>query len=236
MVKTEHYSREWLSKRYNSTNFLIDKFRSHCLNWVESESFDPRIKPHASLICLFVKKIMPSGRVHDRITLWSFPWIIIATYILTRNGEVTLLTGGGFFFSGLMFGPDLDIHSAQYKRWGALRWIWLPYRKLFHHRSLFSHGFIIGTVIRVIYLLLMLSAIAIFLVAIAQLLFGFPWNWQQFTFKSIDLLINKYPAETIGLWLGLELGAMSHSVSDWISSALKKKRTTAKRVKVRGKR
>ena len=179
---------------------------------------------------------MPSGHIHDRITLWSLPWIVGATYIVTRHGEVTLLMGGGFFFSGLMFGPDLDIYSAQYKRWGVLRWIWLPYRKFFHHRSLFSHGFIIGTVIRVIYLFLIVSAIAIFLVAIAQLIFGFPWNWQQFTLKGIDLLTNKYAAEAIALWLGLELGAMSHSMSDWISSALKKQRKIGKRKEVKGKR
>ena len=179
---------------------------------------------------------MPSGRTHDRITLWIFPWIVVATYLVTRNGEVTLLTGGGFFFSGLMFGPDLDIYSAQYKRWGALRWIWLPYRKLFSHRSLFSHGFIIGTVIRVIYLLLIVFAIAIFLVAIAQLLFGFPWNWQRFILQGIELMTNKYAAETVALWLGLESGAMSHSLSDWISSALKKQRKIGKREKVKGKR
>ena len=134
---------------------------------------------------------------------------------------------GGFFFSGLMFGPDLDIHSTQYKRWGILRWIWLPYRKLFRHRSLFSHGLIIGTLIRVVYLVVMVFAIAIFLIAIAQLLFGFPWNWQKFILKVIDLLANKYSTEAIVLWLGLELGAMSHSVSDWISSAVKKQRKKA---------
>ena len=167
---------------------------------------------------------MPSGRIHDRITLWSLPWIVGTTYILTRNGEVTLLLGGGFLFSGLMFGPDLDIYSAQYKRWGILRWIWLPYRRFFHHRSLFSHGLIIDTLIRVLYLWLIIFAIAIFLLAIAQLIFGFPWNWQTFTLQGIDLLTKEYAAEAIALGLGLELGAMSHSLSDWIGSALKKQR------------
>lgn len=170
---------------------------------------------------------MSSGPTHDRITLWILPWIVFATYLATRNGELTLLMAGGFFFSGLMFGPDLDIHSTQYKRWGILRWIWLPYRKLFRHRSLFSHGLIIGTLIRVVYLVVMVFAIAIFLIAIAQLLFGFPWNWQKFILKVIDLLANKYSTEAIVLWLGLELGAMSHSVSDWISSAVKKQRKKA---------
>ncbi|ELS04047.1 uncharacterized metal-binding protein [Xenococcus sp. PCC 7305] len=171
---------------------------------------------------------MPSGRIHDRITLWSLPWIVLATYLMTQNGELTLLMAGGFFFSGLMFGPDLDIYSAQYKRWGLLRWIWLPYRKLFRHRSLFSHGLIIGTVIRVIYLSLIVFAIAIFLIAIAQLFFGFTWNWQKFVLKGIDLLTTEYSAEAIALGLGLELGAMSHSVSDWIGSAVKKSKGKGK--------
>jgi len=170
---------------------------------------------------------MPSGTTHDRITLWSLPWIVFATYLVTHNGELTLLMAGGFFFSGLMFGPDLDIYSTQYKRWGILRWIWLPYRKLFRHRSLFSHGLIIGTLIRLIYLFLMIFVIAIFLVAIAQLLFGFPWNWQKLFLNAIDSLINEYAPEALSLWLGLELGAMSHSLSDWIGSAAKKQRKKA---------
>ena len=88
---------------------------------------------------------MPSGITHDRITLWTLPWIVGITYGFTRNGEVTLILSGGFLFSGLMFGPDLDIHSIQYKRWGLFKGIWLPYRNLFRHRSLFSHGLIIGS-------------------------------------------------------------------------------------------
>lgn len=121
----------------------------------------------------------------------------------------------------MMFGPDLDIRSIQYKRWGFLRSIWLPYRKFFRHRSLFSHGLIIGTCIRLVYLLLIISFISIFLVAIAQLIWGFPWNWQDFVKMQSRILINKYSQEAIMLFIGLEIGAMSHSISDWISSSRK---------------
>ncbi len=161
---------------------------------------------------------MPSGVTHDRITLWTLPWITLGTYILTRHGEVTLLLSGGFLFSGLMFGPDLDIYSLQYKRWGILRGIWLPYQKICRHRSIFSHGPILGTLFRVFYLLLVIAFWSTLVVAIAQLFFGFDWNWQQFTRQKLSLLRTKYFTETLALFVGLELGAMSHYLSDIITS------------------
>ncbi|MCC0177309.1 metal-binding protein [Waterburya agarophytonicola K14] len=166
---------------------------------------------------------MPSGTTHDRITLWTLPWVASITYGLTRNGDLTLLVSGGFLFSGLMFGPDLDIRSIQFQRWGLLRGIWLPYRKLLRHRSLFSHGLIIGTCLRVLYLFLFVAGIAIFVVGFAQLLFGFSWNWQDFVGSKFHLLTHHRDRETIALFMGLELGAMSHSISDWISSSHKKR-------------
>jgi len=51
-----------------------------------------------------------------------------------------------------VFGPDLDAKSFQYKRWGIIKWIWLPYRMFFSHRSRFSHGLLWGPVTRSIYL------------------------------------------------------------------------------------
>ena len=177
---------------------------------------------------------MPSGTIHDRITLWTLPWISGITYGLTRNGDLTLLVSGSFLFSGLMFGPDLDILSIQLKRWGFLRGIWRPYRQLLRHRSFFSHGLIIGTCLRVMYLLAIVIWLAIFLVGIAQLLFGFPWNWQQFAIAKYHLLTHYYYRESLAVFIGLELGAMSHSLSDWIGSNHKKrlKKKQSKTVKI----
>ena len=95
---------------------------------------------------------MPSGRIHDRITLWTLPWLATIAFWKTYSGNVTLLIVGGFLFGGLMFGPDLDIYSRHYKRWGWFRWVWLPYQKSLRHRSFLSHGPIIGTTLRLIYL------------------------------------------------------------------------------------
>lgn len=165
---------------------------------------------------------MPSGRTHDRITLWGLPWIVAFSYLLTRQGELTLFVAGAYLFSALMFGPDLDIYSVQYKRWGVLRWIWLPYQRFLSHRSKLSHGFAIGTALRVLYLLVCLFLAAIPAVAIAQLIVGFNWNWQHFISQAIQVIIQDYRKEAIALAIGLELGAMSHSLGDWLGSTYKK--------------
>ena len=171
---------------------------------------------------------MPSGKTHDRITLWTLPWIVGGTLILTRNGELGLIVASGFLFSGLMFGPDLDIYSVQFKRWGILRYLWLPYQKLFRHRSFFSHGLIIGTVVRLLYFLAIVLILAIVLVAIAQLLFGFDWNWQVFIVNNFNLIKQEYTAEAIALFTGLELGAMSHVLSDLLGSMYKRRQKKKK--------
>lgn len=171
---------------------------------------------------------MPSGKTHDRITLWTLPWIMGGTLILTRDGTLTLIVASAFLFSGLMFGPDLDIYSIQYKRWGILRYLWLPYQKLLRHRGIFSHGLIIGTVIRVFYLLSILFISSTFLVAVTQLIWGFDWNWQTFFSGNLTLIRQEHIQETIALFCGLEIGAMSHYVSDILGSLRKKRQKTKK--------
>ena len=165
---------------------------------------------------------MPSGRTHDRITYLSLLPLAVITYILTQRGEWLLWFSGAYLFSGLMFGPDLDIYSVQYKRWGRIRWIWLPYQSCLKHRSFFSHGLIVGTVVRVIYLLTIVIIVAIFVVAIAQVMWGFNWNWRYFAENTFNLLKNSYLGEAVVVFIGLELGAMSHSLSDYLVSHWKR--------------
>ena len=165
---------------------------------------------------------MPSGKTHDRITLWSLPWVVVLALLLTRNGNLSLIVAGAFLFSGLMFGPDLDIYSVQFKRWGILRIIWLPYQNLVRHRSLISHGLIIGTIARSIYLLSFLSLLGVFAITIAQLIAGFYWNWQEFAQILVNSASKDYRQESIALFVGLELGATSHTLSDAIDSACKR--------------
>lgn len=179
---------------------------------------------------------MPSGKTHDQITWICLPFIIILSLIITKQFILTFLVAIGFVFSGLMFGPDLDIYSVQFQRWGFLKFIWLPYQKGLKHRSFFSHGFIIGTIIRILYLTLILFIIAIMVISIVQLIFGFPWHWQKFIINSYQAVKINYWSEILSLFIGLELGAMSHYLADNIRSQWKaknkqkfKKKATIKR-------
>ena len=172
---------------------------------------------------------MPSGRTHDRITFWSVPLVLGIAYFLTQNGKFALVLAGGFLFSGLMFGPDLDIYSVQYKRWGWFRWIWIPYRSAIRHRSQLSHGLLIGTILRLIYISLIILILSGMIAAIAYF-FGYV-NLQSVmdSQKKLPIWNPKYTQALLALIIGLELGAMSHSISDWIGSAYKKNKTQKKR-------
>ena len=164
---------------------------------------------------------MPSGQTHDRITLWSLPVVTALTLALTRNSDLTLIVAGGFLFSGLMLSPDLDLRSRPFKRWGWLRWIWLPYQKMMRHRSIFSHGLLIGTTLRVLYLVSWVVVLTVIIVAIVQWLGNEPLPWQQFTQTVVRSLFS-YQVELMALFVGLELGATSHSLADWSGSAYKR--------------
>lgn len=175
---------------------------------------------------------MPSGRTHDKITLWSLPVVAAITFERTRHPGITLLLAGGYLFSGLMFGPDLDIYSRQYQRWGPLRWIWLPYRHSMRHRSVLSHGPLIGTVGRVIYLLMWIGVGGLVLgglSAIAYWVIGEPQQWWGLVgqgSRSVEHLgrsLQHHWPEWFALLVGLELGAMSHALSDWVGSAYKRR-------------
>jgi uncharacterized metal-binding protein len=94
---------------------------------------------------------MPSGKTHDLITLALAPPTFAAAWGLTGSLVLSAAATGAMLFGGLMFGPDLDIQSRQYTRWGPLRFLWLPYKVIFRHRSRWSHGIVFGTLIRVVY-------------------------------------------------------------------------------------
>ena len=57
----------------------------------------------------------------------------------------------GYLASLFLFSPDLDTKSASYRRWGPLRYLWLPYILLFRHRGI-SHNPIIGPLLRLLYI------------------------------------------------------------------------------------
>ncbi|MEB3283083.1 MAG: metal-binding protein [Lyngbya sp.] len=168
---------------------------------------------------------MPSGRTHDRITLWCLPAVTGLTYGQTRSSHLTLIVAGCFLFSGLMFGPDLDIHrSYHFQRWGWLRWLWLPYQKSVRHRSFLSHGPIIGTAVRILYLTVWAAILAVPVVLVAPSVWEVQWSLSEVA-RMILRSLSLHSKEWLAIFLGLELGAMGHYLSDWTGSAYKRIQT-----------
>jgi uncharacterized metal-binding protein len=168
---------------------------------------------------------MPSGRTHDRITLWSLPVITGFTFGQTRSSHLTLIIASCFLFSGLMFGPDLDIHrSYHFQRWGWLRWLWLPYQKSVRHRSFLSHGPVIGTAVRLLYLTVWVIILATPVVLIARSVWEVEWSLSQVA-RILLRSLSQHSTEWLATFIGLELGAMSHYLSDWVNSAYKRIQT-----------
>lgn len=163
---------------------------------------------------------MPSGRTHDQITITTLPLVALAGLIFSRSAGITLSLSGAFLFSGLMFGPDLDIYSVQYKRWGWLRPIWLPYQKLLRHRSWLSHGPIVGTVFRLVYLGIWLGIGTVIIGWILVQGWGIALDWQS-VLHLVEHQGPQYLTEGLATLLGLELGAMSHVFSDGLGSLYK---------------
>ena len=152
---------------------------------------------------------MPNGKTHDRITHLTLPLVGIGAALLMPKIQPDIKIGGilmftliltvSYYFSSMMFNGDLDTNSKPYNRWWLLKMIWIPYQLLFSHRSIFTHGIIIGTVVRLLYL----SPIIILFFLIFNV-----------NLQSINWIF------TIPILIGLELGNTIHTVSDAIRSEI----------------
>src|SRR5919205_264999 len=103
---------------------------------------------------------MPSGKTHDLVTLLIAVPTFAAAWGLTGSLSLSAAATAATVFGGLMFGPDLDIQSRQYARWGVFRFLCLPYKVVFRHRSRWSHGIVFGTLIRVVYFAAVVTLVA----------------------------------------------------------------------------
>ena len=170
---------------------------------------------------------MPSGKTHDAITfILAVPTFVVA-WGLTGNPALAALATVAMLFGGLMFGPDLDIQSRQYTRWGVFRFLWLPYRMMFRHRSRWSHGIIFGTLIRVVYFALILALVVIVAVYLrATLTGGAPPSFDELA--QAWRMIEGNVRQNVGrhaVWAvlaGLWWGAASHTLADVGWSVLRK--------------
>ncbi len=149
---------------------------------------------------------MASGQEHEKATrLWSL--IFGLTIGLLLDIEIGIIGGAAFAVGGFWLSPDLDIHSRPFKRWGILQVLWWPYQRLIPHRSFLSHGPIVGTSIRIIYLT-MISLLIFLLLKILGL------TNTSFSINSIHEVIKQNPKHITSILLGLECSAWLHLFQD----------------------
>lgn len=140
---------------------------------------------------------MPNCRTHDIITFTIMPVVAGISYYLIKDIKTAGIILGFYLFASLMFNGDLDTNSRPYNRWWLLKMIWIPYQLMFNHRSIFTHGLIIGTIIRIIYICLIPIIIIYFKGDIE-------------TVKNLDTSL------LLLVFIGLESGAAVHTIADKI--------------------
>lgn len=169
---------------------------------------------------------MPSGKTHDAITFFLAAPVFIATLALTASVALALIIMLAMLFGGLMFGPDLDTRSTQYTRWSVFRFLWYPYQAFFAHRSRWSHGFLFGTFLRIIYFMGVLTIFSF----LASYIFaayagGTIPDLMEFakTWRQIGEFVRANAGEYFFVWVfvGLWLGAASHTLTDIAGTFIK---------------
>ena len=91
---------------------------------------------------------MPGHKTHDTIGVASVIPTSIATIYLGYGIPTVVALGLGVTLATYFLSPDLDLNSRIYRRWGLLRWIWIPYQRVIHHRSWLSHSGPISATLR----------------------------------------------------------------------------------------
>jgi uncharacterized metal-binding protein len=169
---------------------------------------------------------MPSGRTHDAITIALAVPAFAAAYAVTKSFATSTVVAATFAFGGLMFSPDLDTVSRQYSRWLVFRFIWLPYRRFFKHRSRFSHGLIFGAFGRVVYFMGVLTLIAFlasccFAAYSARKIPGLDDIARMWQPIGELIRVNFGQHFLMIVFVGLWLGAASHTFTDMAGSFIK---------------
>jgi uncharacterized metal-binding protein len=117
-----------------------------------------------------------------------------------------LIAASSHLLGGLYLSPDLDLKSIPWKRWGILKFIWLPYQKFIPHRHWLSHAPVIGSAVRLLYLGVLLSPVAIALY----------WELQPLQ------LGNDFRNSVAVALIGVELSALNHLLLDGLLIPLPK--------------
>ena len=126
---------------------------------------------------------MASGKVHNTVTVTAATATGIALYLTTTMPVIAILAVVVGCLMGIYLTPDLDmptynrtenkLRKSKFPPLAILGQLyilyWLPYSWAIPHRSPVSHAPILGTVIRILYIL----AVTSFLLVLAGLPFSF---------------------------------------------------------------
>ena len=172
---------------------------------------------------------MAGYKTHDRVTLYSAAFLAPLCYWGVSRGELplghallaaspwrtTVLIIGAYLFSGLWLSNDLDTRSRVLRRWGPLRLLWYPYRRLVAHRSFLSHG-LLGPLLRLVYLYVVLELSLLVGYRLASLA-GYATDvvdaGLRVSARVLPLAV-AYPQWSVPFLIGLVLGSVMHSLVD----------------------
>jgi len=167
---------------------------------------------------------MASGKVHDWVTWATTPvvWVIARqSFNLSTDVCWTLIIGA--LAGGLLLSPDLDTRSRPFYRWGIFRFIWRPYQWIAKHRSGLSHGVLMASWFRLLYL----SAVLTLLYCVTYLTLA---RWGHVAPHAPGQDVTAFAQQHLNsfFWLGIGvwIGSLLHIVVDFISSGwcLRRKR------------
>lgn len=155
---------------------------------------------------------MADGKTHKKININVIIILtLIVIFFILRKYSLFIL---GYVIGTLWMNPDLDILSNPYNRWGPLKRIWKPYQKL-GHRSIWTHGYVIGDIIRYLYL-------SIYFFVIITIIFTFTPIDLKDVYYRIWLFINKYSEYIFFIFIGNVTSSAVHTFTDQLSSGYKK--------------
>jgi len=134
--------------------------------------------------------------------LLSLPLGLVVAWPLGLIAGV--ITAAAFLVGGLWLSPDLDTRSNALHRWGPLGGIWWPYRRLIRHRSIWSHGPLIGTATRLLLLLAWTLLVSVLIPSISPIL----------VLTNLQNTLQQYPLQATAMLLGLEASVWLHLIQD----------------------
>ena len=134
--------------------------------------------------------------------LLSLPLGLMVAWPLGLSAGV--ITAAAFLVGGLWLSPDLDTRSNALHRWGPLGGIWWPYRRLIRHRSIWSHGPLIGTATRLLLLLAWTLLVSVLIPSVSPSL----------VLTNLQNTLQQYPQQAATMLLGLEASVWLHLIQD----------------------